>query len=375
MLHACICIADVGVNTPDKIQKVFESGDIASFIKTASINSWKCPRIPSKWSVEAHHKIGATRDELIRNRKFGFIVAVTLEGIAETQQTLPVNEVLWTQSLLLCDLADWCTTTQAYGNMLLGRRCLELAAVGLARLSAEMNFPLSKIEALVARMNTNLFNSDYCIAVINNEAECELLPAYRMFSDDEMSAIWAAGWTMRENMLGRTPPPADPVAEQLINKNEFNVNMDIFNPLRFPASPNTLVRLWEAPPHKRFFVGLQNTCILEAKALFLFRKTVGFFPIKYEFDGIEVAQRQYIIEHPELGLEIWEPPQNPKFEERRMYFRKAWLNRVPKDDRTHVSAWVAFHKVHNGAFLDSDTAEIYNEKTRLNQLNKEKNTQ
>ena len=135
------------------LNRALQDGGVTGLLAVVSDHRWDAPWIPSKWHVENRIKDGERVKVADAGRDFGFRLAKHLESVAEQFQSLPPGEELCSLSLRMCDLSDWCASTDGRENLFLARRCLDLAAVGLGRVTASLDFPLEKCQILAARMS------------------------------------------------------------------------------------------------------------------------------------------------------------------------------------------------------------------------------
>ena len=141
VLIVCICPL-VRAEDPIEIQRVrslsktLESGGVYGLCSYIQEHQAPAPYMPSQWRVE--HRPGSVEQQMIdlASREFGQQLAVQLATIAPEVQCLPPGDELCRRANMLCDLSDWCASTPGYGNLFLAQRCLDLAAVGMARLTA-----------------------------------------------------------------------------------------------------------------------------------------------------------------------------------------------------------------------------------------------
>ena len=158
----------------ETLSTALQTGGVTGLLATARGNGWPCPRIPSKWSMENRCPSNEWRKVLTEARDFGLSLAIALSDEAPEFQSLPAGDELNRRATRLCDLSEWCAATTGYGNILLAQRSLDLAAVGLTRLTANLNFPLGTCEKLATRMTPGWMSVASRAAVFNDEAGARL---------------------------------------------------------------------------------------------------------------------------------------------------------------------------------------------------------
>ena len=152
------------------MRETVQTKSIEEFMAAVHENKWAMPRIPSKWHVEKRVKDEEEKQRLRAACDLGFQMALRLPEFGQNQTLETSKQLLFEQSLMLCDLSDWCASTVVYGNFFLARECLVLASIGLCRLTADMDFPIDKCQKLAFRLNPQWLGQSRLLHVLNNEA-------------------------------------------------------------------------------------------------------------------------------------------------------------------------------------------------------------
>ena len=335
-------------------------GNLPRLLVAAREHRWQAPRMPSRWSVG--HRPGTdeqTRVDLAA-REFGRKMAVQLDAVAPVLQELPPGDELHRQALLLCGLSDWCASTPGYGNLFLAQRCLDLAAVGLARLTASLDFPLAVCGKLAARMTPAWMGVEARALTLNGEAGADLFAVGGTQADLEKT--WGSGgFLMREKRSGRTRPEGQAPGRGFVETPALKANLDFFERDEPGTEPLTLVNSWDARRYERIVNGLELQNVNKALALLKFRSVVGRFPEKPELTEAQLQQRDKdIAEYAKRGIKV------VKFEDGysslgEAAFAQAWGQRPARTPQMHTlysSAWQAYSEVKSGQFLDQDTRAV-----------------
>ena len=339
-----------------RLDAALQKGGLSELLTVARQHQWQAPRMPSKWSVE--HRPGT--DELskvdLAGREFGRKLAVQLDVVAPMLQDLAPGDQLKRQANLLCDLSDWCASTPGYGNLFLAQRCLGLAAVGLARLTASLDFPLAECEKLAARMSPAWMSVEARARTLNDEVGTNLFAISG--TQAEMEKTWGSGgFLMREKRSGRFRPQGQEPGRGFIETPTLKANLDFFERDEPSAEPLTLVHSWDAKRYERIVNGLELQNVNKALALLKFRSVVGRFPERPEFTEEQLRKHeQAVAEAAKYGIRVSRMDEGQPAG--KAAFEQAWDQRPNKDAQSHTlyaSAWQAYNEVKTGQFLDQDT--------------------
>ena len=306
------------------------------FLTAARMNGWSAPTILSRWRAE---KLAAParRSAAQAARDLGGTLARQLAEFAPKIHALPPGEELRRTAATLCGLAEWCATTEGYGNALLAQRALDLAAVGVARLAADETFPLEQILPLAARLRQPLADAAARRRILNTEADAEL---FAVATQAGLEQTWAAG-------------ARDDAPELLRAHRKFFTDE---RPGR--GESVTLAVTWERKWHERIVDGLDLRSVALAVALVEFRRTLGKFPHPAT---AAASAPSAATAGPAAGLQLVTSERAPSTGQRA--FQQAWQRsaaaassgRTADGLRLPDAAWEAFDAVAQGAFIDQDT--------------------
>jgi len=317
------------------------------------------PWMPSSWHVENVAPAGKRLDETAAVA-LGRMLAQRLAEIAPLLQTLPPGDELLGKTTAMCDLADWSTTDTGYGNMLLAQRARDLAAVGVARLAADLEFPLERILPLAVRLHPLGPGPAERQRALNGEAGVDI---FRMADQSDLEATWAAGARLLAQSRQADPRRGGAPRSEM---DLLRTHLDFFaDEPPGPNEPVTLVAMWERKWHRRLVDGLESRSAAQAVAIVEYRRVTGRFPLQ-----LLAAERA-----PESGIGsamsaargfplVLPVPSTPLGQRA---FEQAWQvaagsangsRSVPTGRQAHVAslAWTAYEAVQQGVFLDHDTA-------------------
>jgi hypothetical protein len=206
--------------------------------------------IPSRWHIDQI----ATRERRLVDVPAHDLGKALVERLAEDARTIhndATSQSVYEIGVQLSALAEWCGGTEGYGNMLLAQRINDLQAVAIAKLTADLDFPLEKCQELLAKIKEPWKKVDYRSRIMNREAGTEI---FSMGLDEEGAGrIFASGQQLRMAQLN---PTAVATARQLFpmttfpESNAMKQRLDFFNDTPTePTVPRTLRALWELKAH------------------------------------------------------------------------------------------------------------------------------
>lgn len=339
------------------LDAALQNGGLSELLNVARQHQWQVPRMPTKWSVE--HRPGSDEQDKVdlAGREFGRRMAVQLDAVVPVLQGLAPGEELNRQANLLCDLSDWCASTPGYGNLFLAQRCLDLAAVGLARLTASLAFPLAECEKLAARMSPAWMSVEARARTLNYEAGTNLFAVGG--TQAEMNNTWSSGgFLMRQNKSSGSRLSDQKPGPGFVESPTIMANLDFFEDYNEPnVGPLTLVRAWDAKRYERIVNGLELQNVNKALALLKFRMVIGSFPEMMEFSQEQIQARDAErAVYAKMGIKVGSMYDN--MAPGAAAFLYSWDQRKDKDPRDHnldARAWQAYSEVKTGQFLDQDT--------------------
>jgi len=359
-LIACIS-SFVRAEEPSQLERIhnfavaLQNGGLSEIVSVVQKHHWQAPRMPSMWSVE--HRPGSDEQRKIdlAGRGFGRKLAVQLDAVAPSFQSLPPGDELNRQAHLLCDLSDWCASTPGYGNLFLAQRCLDLAAVGLARFTASPDVPLSECEKLAARMSPAWMSVEARARTLNDEAGTNLFAVGG--TQAEMEKTWGSGgFLMREKKSGRFRPQGQEPGRGFIETQTLKANLDFFERDEPSAEPLTLARSWDAKRYERIVNGLELQNVNKALALLKFRIVIGSFPERIELSEDQLRRRdEERAAYAKMGIKV-----SSMYDGRApgaAAFLHSWDQRKDKNPQNHnldARAWQAYSEVKSRQFLDQD---------------------
>lgn len=357
------------LNRIETLSTSLRSGGVTGVLAMARANGWPCPRIPSKWHVENRCRSDEWRVVQTTARDFGLALAMALDSEAPDFQTLPAGEELERRSNGLCDLSEWCAATTGHGNILLAQRSLDIAAVGLARLTANLDWPLESCEKLAERMQPEWMSVAARATVFNDEAGAKLLSGSE--PPEELEIMLGTGRQMLKISQGWKVPLGWKIAPtgRHVDKKSLSENLDFFAFVDSDrTAPYTASAQWNFPRYYRIANGLELDTIRKALPLVEFRRVVGAFPEKVFRTPEELRKRdEEIAFYAKQGVRISKEEDSPYYSPMRDAFQQAWQrqpNLPISRYNDYGNAFQAYDEVKRGCFLDQDTinAKLYKDR-------------
>jgi hypothetical protein len=335
---------------------------------------WRVPSIYSRWHVE---NVSPEMQRVLDNaaREFGKSVVVQLDTVSTEMQNLPANGELQRKTALLLDLSAWFSSVESYGNMLISQRCLDLAAVGVARLAANIEFPIDKVEALSAKLKPAWLDAEVRRRILNLDAGASIFNSAEL---EQMELVFASGKYLLEEK--RNPDllsmrQAGRFAGFIfIETNEIKGALSFFEQVDLSSVDEpVLVNLWDESWHVGFIVGLELQSVDKALALVEFRRKIGSFPEEFKPSEAQMKDRERSRKESErAGVEI--VGVEDVFESSRAAaFSVSWKNYLDNQHQgakradlryynLDVIAYRAIKEVEKKEFLDRD-ASVRRERT------------
>lgn len=353
--------------------ETLQKNTIEGFMEAVRANKWAMPRIPSKWHVDTYAVNDEDKRLMQAARDFGYRLVLRLEDLAKEQQALPPSDILFQRTMLLYDLGEWCTGIVGYGNIFLERRCLDIAAVGLARLTASIKFPIDKCKQLAMRTTPKWQEMPYRVQVLNDEANANLFINANA-SVEELDRHWIRAKRIQEQLenparveemgkrLGIRPPP--PPNATIVNATVFTNNLNFFADVECSSPPMRLSCSWDCRQHWWILSlgGYEAQWRNQARVLLNYRSIVGFFPPPFARSEEELKRVEAeIVEAAKWGRKISKMEDDRSYDPLEMAFRKELEKTTGISTSCAVEALV-FKQVQGGTFFDPDTAEIQFEK-------------
>jgi hypothetical protein len=352
----------------NNLEAALELKGISGMLSAARTNSWKAPLIYSQWHSE-HVSKNEQIELAAAARRYGMKLAKELELHATKVQRLVANDELFEETEDLMSLSEWSGNTEGYGNLFLAQRSLDLAAIGVAKLTADLSFSFERIEEMRTRLDPSWLAPSVHLRVLNSDAGAEIfLNANR----DDMERIYGAGHRLLEE---KRNPALFAKREKsggrwnLDDRRVVQENLEFFEDTGLAdRRPDTLLFTWNMKKHLAIISGLDLETVRKAKALVEFRKAVGEFPAVPKFTPEEINERELSsVRSAKAGLKITrmeETYESPGA----AAFALAWnryLKTLTKDISSlpnwyanlDVVAFRAYSEVRNNRFVDLDTIQ------------------
>jgi len=300
------------------------------FFAVAQSNRWEAPKIYSQYWVDRLPRKPAERIQIEQaKRDFGLEMVKAIEG--DAMRILDPADVAERvrQADRLLNFADWIGKAGGYGNLALKWRVENLACIPIGHLVADLGYPVERIEALLARLETEMGWVRMQSAILDEESPHR----YDAKTKKELADQWHRHFRKAafafKNAKGRYP-------YNHVESKDLPREVSFYCEDEASARPYTLATKWNTKRHYIFCVmGYEDTITARVRNLLLFRRTIGRFPLKPSrplgsFPDSEIQEGFY---------EAWKPYENR-------------LGIQPG------ASGYTYQAIRDNAFMDYDTSEM-----------------
>lgn len=248
-----------------EMSQQLKQSSLREFLDVSDKRNWIVPTIYSAWYVnqmaddqEGNKKVErATRD-------FGLTFAHKLTETAAAVRASKNSPDLGKHIETMFRAMKWLGANPGYGNFILQARAQDIAAVAIAKLGCDLNYPFENVEALVKRMDFIWNDSESRRKILKIESRNHhfnkplVMDAQKSLEDE---------W--RNNMR--------PKRELGKESNNYLFVADDNMPNTYRELPETS---WDQKRHEYLVYGFGSQTFRDLKGLLIFRKRVGYFPTK-----------------------------------------------------------------------------------------------
>jgi hypothetical protein len=324
-----------------------DTNGIAGMLDLATGNGLKVPWMPDQWHIENVIKETERVDVANAGRNFGTDLTKRLDEVSGILHRPAPSEVYHAKTVELCELAEWIGQPEAVGNLMLTGRCLDLAAVGVARLVANTNYPLERCEVLLERLDglSAQIAPPRRARILDAEADAELFSKCR--TDKDLQQVWEAGVRrylrarlLRSQAEGEKFPDGLFAGSALVSDSLLERRKSFFAIYESPNPETDHNRNRKDNPYQRVVNGVGTRSIIRAHALFEFRKIVGFFPKPWvRSEEEEREAERAIADGARFGIKVNRAEDDPRFDPLEYAFKKAWREKVKDTKRSNEYGW------------------------------------
>jgi hypothetical protein len=314
------------------------------FVDRIRAEAISVPVVPSDWHVE-HLAPLEKRIQMRQVRALGLVIAIKLSEVGNLVQRDRTNSLRLERTTgLLLDLADWLAKEEGYGNLLLARRCHDIASVSIGFLMVDVGYPADRLQRMLRRLEAPWYAASVRLRILNHEAGLDLFASTNR-GETAIQASLEQTWRTGEFLvlMERSPrvksvvegnPPGGmeelsrlitPEVRRNLRSPILKANRAFFEDDEYSSvsGPFTTTNLWARKQHKRLVNGFQPPKLGELKALCAFRIAVGHFP------------------------------------ENRDGFENAWLaHRGGESHKLYAPAWLTYEAIMNSMFWDEDLEHV-----------------
>lgn len=353
-LALCPCTAGEiqEIERLERIRDTLRESGLEGVIKLVGVNGWAPPVIPSHWKIERE------RDDSLRRigttaRSLGRDLVNALDELAPKMRPEPVTVGFYQQAWQLTELARWIASREGYGNGFVAQRAIDLAAVASARITAAIDKNVGNYRELADRLHGPWEAVEWRAAALNRELGQD---AFVARNQDDLGRVWDSG--------------SAAIARARL-KNGSGGRLDIANAEFYEdsdtATRKTVSGSWGDKRHERLVRGLETNNVIQAIGLAEFRSIVGYFPERPTTKSLTPTQREAIEWQKKHYPESIGRGAKSNFfaSETKEAFAQAWQERVitngglvtddvNREMNRYIAAWLAFERLRNGTFIDSD---------------------
>jgi hypothetical protein len=253
---------------------------LEAFVVACRGSNWPSPWMPSKW------RCNSIRDqrELLRveaSRALGLELIAQIEIKADDARSQKEPAQAASASRFWFELADWCAATTGYGNLLLARRCADIASVPLSHLVANESVDAATLGSFDKWLQQPWDLPEVRRKILNDEAQAEVFP---LAKDQQkmLTDIWAKGLGLLFDQA--LPGERKRAPASFLHEPQVSVSVLPAQGLRFfrdedSAAPPTTGARWDVKQHGLILVdGVQLANLRRIKPLLAYRKVLGKFP-------------------------------------------------------------------------------------------------
>ena len=320
---------------------------IAGMLALATRNGLKAPWMPEQWHVENVIKEAERVGVANAGRNFGADLTKRLDEISGMLHRPVPSEVYHARAVELCELAEWISQPEAVGNLMLTGRCMDLAAVGVARLVANTNYPIERCEAILERLDglSPQIAPPRRARILDAEADAELFSKCR--TDKDLQQVWEAGVRrylrarlLRSQAGGAKFPDGLFAGSALVSDSLLEQRKSFFTEFESPDPETSRNYRMKENIYQRAVNGVGTRSVVKARSLLEFRKIVVFFPepwVRSEEEEMEISK--IIADAATRGIKVNRDEDDPRFDPLEYAFQKAWCEKVKDIKRSNEYGW------------------------------------
>jgi len=254
----------------DEYETRLQKLSLPEFVVVVKKLDLQMPKIQSKWKLE---RSKGHADAEIRKRLIGKLLMDKILEEANRYYNGGYCDAISSEILIcaLIALSKHIRQGDGYGNVILHKRCEELAYVILAYLAKDIEYPHVKhFEMLL----TDISNESDDLAMRMYESECPLTIKVR--SNQMLRSDWEKGVAAIDDWRKNNG----------INLYGSKLRAELPDDLKFYCddeiselpTPRTSSSMWEGKYHSYVFGSMQSKVEIDVSKYLVFRKTIGEFP-------------------------------------------------------------------------------------------------
>lgn len=176
----------------EELKLNLEKSGLDTFVSSLKQNHTPTPDIHSSWHLA---NVSSFEEKSLdqASRTLGNVIARQMDEMALRIRSAPADRRLLSLVDQLIALAEWCSASEHYGNAFLTQRAVDIVAVGIARLTGNLDFPIEEIDELVKRLPAS-WDAGLRQRILNHDAGVVIFTTNRQKDIEE---TWASGKLLR----------------------------------------------------------------------------------------------------------------------------------------------------------------------------------
>lgn len=300
------------VEVIDTMRTYVEQNGLDGFREAVAANGWQAPVMPSKWHLE-----NKAAPEAVpvgeAARALGYELVRKTDGWANFMHS-ENGQDLFNRATRLVDLAEWIGAAEGYGNFFAAGHACDVALTGLARLVADLAFPLEDVKAQVESCNLSVISPAAGARILNQEVGDQTFPEDASTREDISRPYRArAGWALSQPVPAQERQGIDDLFRQEVAKLGLDPNVPDPQAAFFRdescGRTATTERCWDKKRHELIVTGWRlPTRLRRLNRLITFREAVGEYPTTAAspnsvFSNVQVAFDKAWRPHYSTGTE------------------------------------------------------------------------
>ena len=322
--------------------QLLTNGGITNLMAMVTSKNLQMPCIPSKWHVDNMIDNPVEKEAALKIRSFGLQLAKELVSKAAEMREIESYDECFDLMLVLCDLSEWCAQTEGYGNVFIAREALDIAAVGLMKITCNTNFPIEKCVLFKDRVTNKheWMNIESRGRIFDAELGTHVFAKCKTEKDLRFTLFGGATLHMQNHKPELLLPGFE---KHIVNDPIFEKHSSFFVVDQLPSN-RTLAEIWDYNMNSELGGTFETLTVEKAASVLTFRSAVGFFPPPLPQSPAEdlAAFEKMKDEYAQKGVSISRLENSPGYDPLEEAFKIAWK---PYYNKNADNQYVPFNAV------------------------------